>query len=104
MLRRTSSGEFEIAQARTIEQLESLAASNRLIDALIPMAKLLPSFPSISVDDLTASQIRNGRNFHASPFRVPSSAKYVKALTAQGSLAAIGEAVLPNIYHPIVVL
>src|SRR5215469_1171058 len=35
-LRRTASSEFGIAQARTIEQLESLAAAERLLDALIP--------------------------------------------------------------------
>ncbi len=102
-LRRISSGEFEIGQARTIAQLESLAACERLIDALIPMAQLLPQFPAILVDELTASQIRNGRNFHGSPFRSQTE-KYVKAVTAAGALLAIGEAVLPNVYHPAVVL
>jgi hypothetical protein len=32
------------------------------------------------------------------------AAQHVKAITAQGELVAIGEAVLPNLYHPIVVL
>lgn len=103
-LRRISSGEFAIAQARTIPQLESLAASERLLDALIPLAQLLPAFPAIPVDDITASQIRNGRNFRGSPFRAQPSSKYVKAITAQNDLIAIGEAVLPNTYHPLVVL
>jgi tRNA pseudouridine55 synthase len=103
-LRRLSSGEFEIAQARTIAQLEALAAEERLIEALVPMAQMMPAFPSILVDDLTAAQIRRGRNFHASPFRAQPSAKYVKAVTQQGDLAAVGEAVLPNVYHPSVVL
>jgi tRNA pseudouridine55 synthase len=35
-LRRMASGEFELAQARTIPQLESLAADERLLDALTP--------------------------------------------------------------------
>jgi tRNA pseudouridine55 synthase len=103
-LRRIASGEFEIAQARTIPQLESLAADGRLIDALIPMPQLLPNFPSVFVDDLTAAQIRNGRNFHASPFRSQAGSKFVKAVTAKEALVAIGEAVLPNVYHPLVVL
>jgi hypothetical protein len=30
--------------------------------------------------------------------------KYVKAVTRSGALVAIGEAVLPNLYHPVVVL
>lgn len=103
-LRRLSSGEFEIAQARTIEQLESLAAEERLIDALVPMSALLPGFPSVFVDDLTANQIRNGRNFQASPFRSQPASRYVKAVTRQSELVAVGEAVLPNLYHPAVVL
>jgi tRNA pseudouridine55 synthase len=103
-LRRTASSEFGIAQARTIEQLESLAAAERLLDALIPAASLLPGLPDVYVNDLTAAQIRNGRNFAASPFRGISGAGQVKAITHQGELVAIGEVVLPNLYHPVVVL
>jgi tRNA pseudouridine55 synthase len=103
-LRRTASGEFEIAQALTIPQLESLARDERLIDALVPPARLLPGFPSVYVDDLTAAQIRNGRNFPASPFRSQPASRLVKAVTREGELVAIGEAVLPNLYHPAVVL
>jgi tRNA pseudouridine55 synthase len=103
-LRRTSSGEFEIAQARTIPQLEALAADERLIDALVPTAQMLPGMAAVFVDDLTASQIRNGRNFPASPFRSEPASRYVKAVTRDGVLVAIGESVLPNLYHPAVVL
>jgi tRNA pseudouridine55 synthase len=103
-LRRLASGEFEIAQARTIPQLESLAADQRLIDALVPPAQMLPGLAAVFVDDLTASQIRNGRNFPASPFRSQPASRYVKAVTRSNDLVAIGEAVLPNLYHPVVVL
>jgi tRNA pseudouridine55 synthase len=103
-LRRLASGEFELAQARTLEQLESLAAEERLMDALVPAASMLPAFPSVFVDDSTVAQIRNGRNFPASPFRAQPASRYVKAVTGQGELVAIGEAVLPNLFHPIVVL
>jgi tRNA pseudouridine55 synthase len=103
-LRRLASGEFEIAQARTLEQLEELAAEERLVDAFVPADQLLPAFPNVYVDDLTAAQVRHGRNFPASPFRGGPPSKYVKAVTRTGSLVAIGEAVLPNLYHPVVVL
>ena len=103
-LRRLASGEFEIEQARTIAQLESLAAEERLLDALVPAAQMLPGFPGVFVDELTAGQIRQGRNFPASPFRMQPASRYVKAITRQGDLVAIGEAVLPNLYHPVVVL
>ncbi len=103
-LRRTASGEFELNQARTLEQLESLAKEERLLDALVPPANMLPGVPSVFVDDLTVTQIRNGRNFPASPFRSQPASRYVKAVDRQGDLVAIGEAVLPNLYHPVVVL
>jgi len=103
-LRRLASGEFELDQARTLEQLQSLAADERLYDALVPAAKMLPAFPAVFVDDLTVTQIRNGRNFPASPFRSQPSTHRVKAITRHGELVAVGEAVLPNLYHPIVVL
>jgi tRNA pseudouridine55 synthase len=103
-LRRIVSGEFEIDQARTLEQLTALVADERLIDAVVPASKLLPGFPAVFVDDLTASQIRNGRNFPGSPFRSQPLSKHVKAVTRAGELVAVGEAVLPNVYHPVVVL
>jgi tRNA pseudouridine55 synthase len=103
-LRRTASGEFELEHARTIPQLESLAAAERLLDALVPASRMLPGFPNVFVDDLTITQIRNGRNFPASPFRSQPASRFVKAVTRQGELVAIGEAVLPNLYHPVVVL
>lgn len=103
-LRRTASGEFEIERARTIAQLESLAAEDRLVDAIVPAANMLPGFPSVFVDDLTAAQIRNGRDFPASPFRSHPASRHVKAVTREGELVAIGEAVSPNLYHPVVVL
>jgi tRNA pseudouridine55 synthase len=101
-LRRTASAEFDLAQARTLEQLESLAAAERLLDAFVPPANLLPGFPTVFVDDQALAGIRNGRNFPASAFRT-QPAHYVKALSRRGELVAIGEAVLPHIYHPIVV-
>jgi tRNA pseudouridine55 synthase len=102
-LRRLASGEFKIEQARTIAQLEALATDGRLVDAIVPAAQMMPGFPSVFVDDLTAAQIRTGRNFPASPFR-SQPAQYVKAVTREGQLVAVGEAVLPNVYHPLVVL
>ncbi len=103
-LRRLASGEFEIEQARTVAQLESLASDGRMMDALVPAARLLPGFPAVYVDELTVAQIRHGRNFPASPFRSQPASQYVKAVTREGDLVAIGEAVLPNLYHPAVVL
>ncbi|MCS6952417.1 MAG: tRNA pseudouridine(55) synthase TruB [Bryobacterales bacterium] len=103
-LRRLASGDFRIEQARTIPELEELARAGRLEEALIPAAELLPQFPSETVDSLTARQIRQGRDFRVSPFRDRAGARYIKAVTPDGQLVAIGEQKLPNLYHPCVVL
>ncbi len=103
-LRRLASGEFRIGQARTIPQLERLAADERLIDALVRAADMLPAFPSVFVEDAVVRDIRNGRNFPASPFRAQPESRHVKAITREGELVAIGEAVLANLFHPTVVL
>jgi tRNA pseudouridine55 synthase len=103
-LRRIASGDFKIESARTLEQLAALAAEDRLREALIPAAQLLPDFPSEAVDAITAGQIRNGRDFRVSPFQVRQGARYVKAVNSHGDLIAIGEARLPHLYHPVLVL
>ncbi len=102
-LRRTASGDFSIGSARTLQELEVLSADNRFIEAMIPTAELLPLFPNELVDPFTAGQIRQGRDFRVSPFRSRAGTKYVKAITADGELVAIGEVRVPNIYHPILV-
>ncbi len=103
-LRRTRSGEFDIARARTIAALEVLRDEDALPQILIPSAELLPSFPIVRVDPLTAGQIRQGRDFHSSPFHVPKNAPNVKAVDEYGALIAIGQLVAANLYHPCVVL
>ncbi len=104
VLRRTASGDFKIEAARTLDQLADLAAAGRIQEALIPSAELLPDFPVELVDPITAGQIRNGRDFRVSPFQARKSSRYVKAVTPQGDLIAIGEARLPHLYHPVLVL
>ena len=63
-----------------------------------------PNFPAEMVDAITAGQIRNGRDFRVSPFRPQTGARFVKAVNAEGDLIAIGEARLPHLYHPVLVL
>ena len=76
----------------------------RLAEALMPASQLLPEFPAEMVDAITAGQIRNGRDFRVSPFRPQTGSRFVKALNSEGDLIAIGEARLPHLYHPVLVL
>ncbi len=103
-LRRLRAGDFSIERAHTLDQLQELASAGRLAEALLPGAELLPEFPSYVVDRITEGQIRQGRDFRTSPFRTPADARYVKAITEDGVLLAVGEARLPNLYHPMLVL
>jgi tRNA pseudouridine55 synthase len=103
-LTRTRSGDFEIGRARSLEQLEELVGEDRLIEAVLPAAEMLPDIPTEFVDTLTTTFIRQGRDFRVSPFQVRPGSKYVKAVGQHGELIAIGEVRLPNLYHPIMVL
>ncbi|HWY48769.1 MAG TPA: tRNA pseudouridine(55) synthase TruB [Bryobacteraceae bacterium] len=103
-LRRTSSGDFTEDQARTLNQLGSLASEGRFDQAIVPASQLLPHFPNATVDALTVAQIRQGKDFRLSPFVDRAGAKHVKAVSQEGDLIAIGEARLPHLYHPILVL
>ncbi|MGH9657648.1 MAG: tRNA pseudouridine(55) synthase TruB [Bryobacteraceae bacterium] len=103
-LRRTASGDFQIEHARTIEQLQALAAEGRIAEALVPSARLLPDLPTHYADDTAAARIRQGRDFPVSPFRQHPNSRYVKAVTREGELIAIGELKLANVCHPVVVL
>ena len=103
-LRRTSSGEFTEDRARTLDQLGGLASAGTFDQAIIPASQLLPHFPNATVDALTAAQIRQGKDFRLSPFVDRAGAKRVKAISQEGDLIAIGEARLPHLYHPILVL
>ena len=103
-LRRLASGEFTLAQARTLGVLQQLASESRLAEALVPAAYMLPDFPTIYVEASVEGHIRQGRNFPVSPFRVRQESRFVKAVSSNGELIAIGEAKLPNLYHPVVVL
>ncbi len=103
-LRRTRAGSFTIEQARTLEELAAMAGEGRFAEAVVPAAALLPDFPAERVDVATATMIRQGRDFRVSPFRVRNGSPFVRALDGDGELVAIGEMVMPNLYHPMLVL
>lgn len=103
-LRRTASGSFDISAARTLEQLQELASTGRLTEALVRGAELLPDIPAEFVDAPTAGFIRQGRDFRVNPFRPATGSSLIKAVDPEGDLIAIGEAKLPHLYHPILVL
>jgi tRNA pseudouridine55 synthase len=101
---RTASGPFRLESALSLEALQELKDEGRLEQAIIKPSDLLPHFPPVFVDDTTARQIRQGRDFSVSAFRMNAGAEHVKAIGPNGELIAIGKAALPHIYHPVVVM
>ncbi len=102
-LRRTLVGAFAIEDTHTLDQLEELREQDRFEEAFLPLEKLLPEFPLHRVDAVTANRIGHGRDFRVSPFVNAKEARRIKAMDPDGRLVCIGEAVMPRLYHPVVV-
>jgi tRNA pseudouridine55 synthase len=103
-LRRMRSGAFELASARTLDELAELVRKDRLPEAVVEAARLLPEIPAEHFDSAVEAQIRQGRDFRTSPFVVAPGSPLVRALSRSGELIAIGQLKIPNLYHPSTVL
>lgn len=102
-LRRHTSGSFTLEQAISLEDAAVLSAEGRLRERLVPAAQLLPEIPTEIVDLTTIRNIREGRDFNASPFLETGNSTRLKAVSREGELIAIGERKLHRLYHPAIV-
>lgn len=102
-LRRTLVGDFAVEDAYSLEELEDMRGQERIDEAFLPLEKLLPEFPIHRVDAAAANRIGHGRDFRVSPFGNAKEARRIKAVDPGGRLVCIGEAVMPRLYHPIIV-
>jgi tRNA pseudouridine55 synthase len=100
-LRRTALGEFDIADAHTLEEVEAAAKEDRTDDLLVHPRKLLPQFPSVTANDETAARIRSGRAVNLPEL---SRARLVKVFHGQRELIAIATRVAGSLFHPRIVL
>ncbi len=109
-LRRTSSGEFTLAQAITLERLAELsneaASENRsLEDAVAGISfhprSILPELPAITVNPELAGLIANGRAVNLPDF---SPARQVKIFVGERQLLAIASRIAGTLFQPKVVL
>src|SRR6185436_9315086 len=118
-LRRTRSGEFTIDEAIPLDALRTVtgAAEGRdddrrgpadLETLLIPMERLLTSFPAVTVTTEGLTRVSHGQ--HVRPSDVsgalpPASSEWVRVLDAGGTLVALGTPQRPSgSLHPEVVL
>lgn len=93
-LRRTRAGEFAIADAHTLEELEQMGEAR--LGALVHPRQLLPEMPAVTVTDEVAGYIRNGRAVNLPDY---SSAKLVKVFQGQSELIAIARRVAGTLFH-----
>jgi tRNA pseudouridine55 synthase len=119
---RTAVGEFTLDQAVKLEDLEQAAALGELARYVIPLERLLPELPSVTVQPLLEKQVRHGAKFNVQIAQIqPGRINPAQGATAelnsgewkparlrvfshQERLIAIAEAVVPRTYQPIVVL
>lgn len=102
-LRRHASGSFTLEQAISLEDAAALSAEGRLHEKLTPAAELLPEIPVEIVDETIVRNIREGRDFNASPFLETGNSEMLKAVSRNGDLIAIAERKIHRLYHPVIV-
>jgi tRNA pseudouridine55 synthase len=106
-LRRTSVAEFTLDEAHTLEEIEQAKTDddhrdgNSVVETLfVHPRKLLPSFPSVTADEIAVGHIRSGRTVNLLEL---SRARQVKVFAAQRDLIAIATRVAGTLFHPKIV-
>jgi tRNA pseudouridine55 synthase len=99
-LRRTQAGVFTLAEAHTLDELQSLAGNADALEALcVHPRSLLPEMPSVTGDALSLGRLRNGAQANLPEF---SSAPLVKVFASQNELVGIARRVAGTLFQPVV--
>ncbi len=98
---RTSVAEFELAQAHTLEELQTAANHDRLEEIFVHPRKLLPQIPSVTADEEMAAKIRSGRAVNLPDF---SRAPILKVFYGQRELIAMATRIAGTLFHAKIVL
>jgi len=115
-LRRTSVAEFTLDEAHTLEEIEQAKTNDADRDGnsdhpegvpvpgiemlFVHPRKLLPSFPSVTADEIAVGHIRSGRTVNLPEL---SRARQVKVFAGQRDLIAIATRVAGTLFHPKIV-
>ena len=100
-LRRTRLAEFDISDARTLEELQEAAQEGRAEEMFVHPRKLLPEMPAVTANEEAAMRIRTGRAVNLPDL---SRARQVKVFQGQKELIAIATRVAGTLFHPRIVL
>jgi len=61
-LLRTSSGSYQLENARTFEEIESAVAAGRVEEVIFPMETLLGRLPTVDLTESGRARVKNGRS------------------------------------------
>jgi tRNA pseudouridine55 synthase len=100
-LRRTAVGEFNAADAHTLDELQRRMQNGTLSEVLIHPRRLLPALPSVTANEEAISMIRNGRAVNLPEL---SRAREIKVFAGQSELIAIAARIAGTLFQPKVVL
>jgi tRNA pseudouridine55 synthase len=101
-LRRTQSGSFQLADAHTLEELDSLQGDAAALEAqCVHPRRLLEEMPAVTADEQALGKLRNGAQANLPEF---SQAALVKVFAGQRELVAIARRVVGTLFQPVVVL
>jgi tRNA pseudouridine55 synthase len=99
-LRRTRAGVFTLAEAHTLQELESGTGDADALEALcIHPRSLLPEMPSVTGDPQSLGRLRNGAQANLPEF---SQASLVKVFAGQRDLVGIAKRVAGTLFQPVV--
>jgi tRNA pseudouridine55 synthase len=100
-LRRTAVGEFDLADAHTLDELDAGFKAGQAEVLFIHPRKILPQFPCVAANEEMVALIRTGR-----PVNLPdlSPARLVKVFVGQRELIAIATRVAGTLFHAKIVL
>ncbi len=119
---RTAVGEFTLDQAVTLEELDQAGKNGKLAEWILPLERLLPNLPRVTVLPIIERRVRHGTRFnvllaHVQPGRVSAAQgapaeldsgdwrpARLRVFNQQDKLIAIAEAIVPRTYQPVVVL
>lgn len=99
-LKRTQLAEFQLSDARSLEQLQEAQDSGRTLEMFFHSRMLLPEMPAVTVNEENAARIRSGRTVNLPEL---SRARQVKVFFGQAELLAIATRVAGTLFHPRIV-
>lgn len=100
-LRRTGVAEFGLADAHTLEDVDSAMRNHTVEDMFVHPRKILQQFPCVTANEEMVARIRSGRTVNLPEW---SKARQVKVFCGQRELIAIATRVAGTLFHPKLVL